>query len=494
MQSISRYHRVNSASIALNMIRSLSTASSLFQAGGVHGSKYGAATKMWRNKPLFVRGGKELNFKTGAEAANLLIQEAQLKDPGSEEFLASWEAVVNSLTVVFDRTPKFAWVMKLLLEPERSITFRVAWIDDHGNTQLNRGFRVQYSSALGPYQGGLSFGSHVNHSYVKAAAFDNVFRNALSRKGLGGAFGGADFDPYTKSDTEIQRFCQSFMTELSKYIGQEVDYPGLGEGVSPVEIGYLYGQYKRITQHYGQVGTGLLWGGAPVHTGAVGTGVADFAKLLLRDKGMSIEGKRCLITGTGHVAISLAERLVELGAIPITFSDSAGHIYEPGGFDAGKLKTVVMIQHERGARIGRYIMASTTAKFADDNNELFNIPCDIVFPCTTSPLMNAAAIDKLAANGCKAVVEGAKQGLSNEGFAAAKKRGLVVGPHRATLIGSALISGSAYDRPITAAMEELYEELKSTAKEFNTRGDISAAANIAAFHRVADVMIQHGTV
>lgn len=494
MQTLYRFNKTQSHALTFNIFRSLSTTSSLFHAGGVHGSKYGAATKMWRNKPLFVRGGEDLNFKTGTEAANLLIEEAHLKDPGSEKFLASWEAVVSSLTVVFDRTPKFAWVMKLLLEPERSITFRVAWIDDNGNTQLNRGFRVQYSSALGPYQGGLSFGSHVNHSYVKAAAFDNVFRNALSRKGLGGAYGGADFDPYTKSDTEIQRFCQAFMTELSKYIGQEVDYPGLGEGVSPVEIGYLYGQYKRITQHYGQVGTGLLWGGAPAHTSVVGRGVAEFAKLLLKDKGISLEGKRCLITGTGTVAISLAERLLELGAIPLTFSDSAGYVYEPGGFDAGKLKTVVMIQHERGARIGRYIMASTTAKFEDNTAELFNIPCDIVFPCTTSPLMNVAAIDKLAANGCKAVIEGVQQGLTNDGFAAAKKRALVIGPHRATMIGSALISGSAYDRPVTSAMEELYEELKRTAKEFNTRGDISAAANIAAFHRVADVMIQHGTV
>jgi glutamate dehydrogenase (NADP+) len=231
-------------------------------------------------------------------------------------------------------------------------------------SRVNRGIRIQYSSALGPYEGPTSFSSRINFSNCKANAFDIMFTNALSGKNLGGAYGGADFNPYNKSENEIQRFAQSYMTELSKYIGPDIDLPGMGEGCGPTEIGYLYGQYKRINQHCGQNGKGLLWGGSPgpaVH--AQGMGIAYFAKKMLADKGTSLEGKRCLITGSNSTALALAEKLVELGAIPLTFSDTSGFIYEPTGFDAAKVKTVQKIKAERGARVGRYIIASTAAKF-----------------------------------------------------------------------------------------------------------------------------------
>jgi len=482
--------------------RAFSTVKSpLAQVGGVHGSKHGALTKLWRNKPLF----RESVFKTGAEASQLLINEAHKKDVGSKEFLSSWEAMVNSLSVVFDRMPKYAWVMKQLLEPERSIMFRVAWIDDNGISRLNRGFRVQYSSALGPFEGGLAFGRNVNHSFVKSAAFDTVFTNALSRKHIGGAYGGSDFDPTMKSDTEIQRFCQSYMTELSKYVGPDMDLPGIGEGVGPTEIGYLYGQYKRINHHHGQFGTGLLWGGAPAYTPAVGYGVVQFAQKILSDKGMSLQGKRCIITGCSNVAISVAEKLMELGAIPITFSDAYGHIYEPEGFDSAKMKTIVKIQSERDARIGRYIVSSTTAKFNDMNTSMFNIPCDLIFACAPSPNLDENAVLQLSEHGCKGVIEGVHQGITNDGIAAAKKRGLLHGPYRATLIGSALINGYTMaqepllvgenmDQRVVQSVNEVFDEIKDAAKEFNARGDLNAGANIAAFLRVAEVMMVHGAV
>lgn len=195
----------------------------------------------------------------------MLNVEAQRRDVGADAFIESWEGMTQSLGAVFDRQPKYAWIMKQLLEPERTITFRVAWIDDSGISRVNRGFRVQYSSALGPYSGGTSFSTRANMSSMKAAGFDATFTNALGNKNIGGAFGGADFDPYSKSETEIQRFCQSYMTELSKYIGPDVDLPGLGDGVNAPEIGYMYGQYKRINQHCGQFGKGLLWGGSPAY-------------------------------------------------------------------------------------------------------------------------------------------------------------------------------------------------------------------------------------
>lgn len=476
----------------------------LSQFGGVHGNKSGTS-KMWRNKPLLRRDGDKI-FKTGNEAVGLLTGEAGRKDVGADEFLSSWESLVGSLGVVFERMPKYAWIMKQLLEPERSITFRVAWLDDSGISRVNRGFRVQYSSALGPYEGGTKFSSKVNTSSMKAAAFDTTFSNALSLKNVGGAYGGADFNPYTKSETEIQRFCQSYMTELSKYIGPDVDLPGLGEGVTATEIGYLYGQYKRINHHCGQVGKGLLWGGVPLHEQAQGYGVAYFAKKMLADKGLSLEGKRCLITGSNYTALSVAEKLIELGAIPVTFSDTSGNIFEPQGFDSAKLKTMQRIKQDRGARVGRYILASTSAKFNDPEN-VFSIPCDLVFPCSNLSPLTDSDVSLLSANGCQGVVEGVFSSMTNGAVTAAKKKGMMHGPYRATTIGASLVNGmtlsnqpiqfqqgETLDSRVESSINELFDEIKSTAKEFNTRGDLHTGTNIAAFLRVANAMFSHGSV
>lgn len=262
--------------------------------GGVHATKKPGLAKNWRNKPLLRRDGDKV-FKTGMEATELLEMEAQRKDPQSEVFLDGYNNMAQSLNVVFDRMPKYAWIMKHLLEPERTIIFRVAWIDDQGISRVNRGYRIQYSSALGPYEGGTSFHPDQTMDMIKANAFHTTFSNALlpqSTGSFGGAFGGADFNPYDKSENEIQRFCQSYMTELSKYIGPDFDLPGMGDGVSEVEIGYMYGQYKRINQHFGRLGRGLLWGGSPAHRNAKGMGIVHFANAFLTDKKMSLEGKR----------------------------------------------------------------------------------------------------------------------------------------------------------------------------------------------------------
>jgi len=474
---------------------------------GVHGTRTTPGnSKLWRSKPLLRREGDKV-FKTGTEAANLLLSEAIRRDDvSSTPFIQLWTNLTSSLAVVFDRMPKYAWIMKQLLEPERTITFRVAWIDDSGVSRVNRGYRIQYSSALGPYEGGLAFSPRVNLSLLKAAALDTTFRNALSSKPLGGAFGGADFNPYTKSETEIQRFCQSYMTELAKYIGPDTDLPGLGEGVTNIEVGYMYGQYKRINHHCGQVGKGLMWGGSPVHVKAQGYGIAYFAKKMLEDKGQSLEGKKCLITGSHYVALALAEKLLQFGAIPLTFSDLSGFVYEPNGFDNGKLKVIEKIKNERGASIGRYIIASTSAKFNEPSSNIFDIPCDFVFTTSSAVSINENDITSLASKGCKGIIEGGGLGaLTNEGLIAAKKKSMLLAPARATSVGSVIFNGmemeadplkpgETIDSRVEAAVDVVFEEIKRTAKEFNTRGDLHVGANIAAFLKVADAMFLHGSV
>lgn len=293
------------------------------------------------------------------------------------------------------------------------------------------------------------------------------------------------------------------MTELSKYIGPDTDLPGMGEGVGPSEIGYLYGQYKRINNHCGQIGKGLLWGGFPVHQQAMGYGIVAFARRMLADKNIKLEGKRCLITGSDSTALYVAEKLIEHGAVPISFSDISGHILESSGFDLAKFKTMERIKLERGARVGRYIMASTSARFNEPEN-LFSVPCDLVFACSSLRKVEEGDIAILAAGGCQAIIEGVQQAMTPQAITAAKKRGMSIAPYRATTIGASLVNGHTIsEHPVSAeslssrvdtAVDGVYEEIKATAKEFNARGDLMAGTNIAAFLRVANIMLSHGSV
>ncbi len=468
--------------------------------GGVHGN-VGPSMKAWRNRPLFRREGN-WNFKTGREASELLIQEAKRRDGFKENYLESITSVLGSLAPVFDRMPKYAWIAKLLLEPERQLQFRVAWLDDSGNTRVNRGFRVQYSSALGPYEGALHFNHLVDSSFLKACAFDATVSHALS--GAGAAVGGADFDPRNKSEAEIQRFCQSYMTELSKYIGPEHDSPGMGLGCGAQEIGYLYGQYKRTHSIFSSKGSGVLYGGSMPYPQAYGRAVVAFADRMLEDKGESLAGKRCLVSGSGKVALAVAARLLEVGAVPLTLSDSAGHVYEPDGLSAPKLEQIARIKSERGARIGRFIVASTTAKYSDPES-MWTIPCDLAFACAMPGQVDAAAAEQLVAAGCAGVIEGAQAPCTAEAVQIFKQRGAAFAPYKATLACGGYLSGHQLERAPLASLEELdsriaeatariFNEIKSTANEFNARGDLRVGADIAGFLRVGNVMLSHGAV
>jgi len=382
--------------------------------------------------------------------------------------------------------------------------FTVAWLDDSGNARINRGFRVQYNSALGPYEGGTHFGMGVNASVSKALALDRTFTNALTGTHMGAAVGGSDFNPHGKSEAEIQRFCQSYMTELSKYIGPDMDIPGMGLSTGPNEMGYMYGQYKRINNHTSQKGRGLLWGGHPPFPMCPGWGVVHFAQNVLADKGEDLKGKKCLITGSGKNALAVAQKLLEYGAIPVTFTDSSGHIYEPDGIDAQKLKQIQKIKSERGARIGRYIIASTTARYNEPEN-IFNIPCDLVFLCGKMNELNDQIATVLADNGCLGVFEGCNMPSTPEAIKVYKKRGLLFGPYRATLAGANLTNGIALqtsplstpqemDEKLKGVMQRTFKLCKSTAQEYNIRGNLHAGASIAAFVKVADAMFTQGSV
>jgi len=458
----------------------------------------------WRNKPLMRRDG-DVKFKTGAEAAELLTIEAQRRDSNQVLFHQTFSACINSLAPVFDRNPKMCWIAKQLVEPERMVSFRVAWLDDTGNLRLNRGFRCQYSSTLGPYDGGIHFGKQVTTDSVKASAFDALCANSLSGLHAGAASGGADFDPSNKSEGEIQRFCQSYMTELAKYIGDGVDMPSMGNGVGPREIGYLYGQYNRLAGRSSAKGKGMMWGGLVPWKQATGSGVAHFAARLLADKKESLAGKRVLLTGSGEVALACAEQVLALGGIPVTLSDSSGHIYEEHGIDKAKLTTLKKIKADRGARIGRYIVASTTAKFSDPVN-IFTVPCDVCIPCSgkTNEIGEAEAT-LLADHGCTAVIEGSNMPCTPEAITVLRKRGIHFGPYKASLaVGTVANGHNLAERPLTTAAELdealaeradlVFKKIKNTAKEFNTRGDLHAGANIAAFIKVARGMEAHGAV
>ncbi|OEU14704.1 Aminoacid dehydrogenase-like protein [Fragilariopsis cylindrus CCMP1102] len=423
------------------------------------------------------------------EAANLLIREAKRRDEHEHDYIDSVTSIMQCLSPVFDRNPKYAFVAKTLIEPERSIQFRVAWIDDVGVNRLNRGFRMQYSSSLGPYAGSLHLGSTLTHNVAHALAFDTVFSNAVTGFNLGAASGGSDFDPLDKSEAELQRFCQSYSTELAKYIGPEVDIPFVGMGCGKEEMGYIYGQYKRIKP------TGNFMSNSDMLQ-APGFTVVHFANRMLQDRGDSLQGKRVMITGSGRTARSVAKKCLEYGAIPITMTDTSGHIYEPDGIPEGKLAILNKIKEERGALLGRYIISSTTAEFNHPEN-LFDIPCDICIPCGAMKELDKAEINALADNGCKFVIEGGQSCVTPSARKVLKKRGLLYGPHTMTMTGPAItysLGSGATDDDLKREVDRIYNEVKMTATEFNSHRDLYAGANIAGFLRVAKNMMLHGAV
>ncbi|KAH9085996.1 hypothetical protein Ae201684P_005692 [Aphanomyces euteiches] len=457
----------------------------------VHGTTHGK--KAWRNKPLFRREGDK-KFRTGTEAADMLYEEAQRRDPYQTEFLTAVKSFTDSVVPVFDRYPKYAWVMKQLMEPERVIQFRVPWVDDSGSRRVNRG----------PYVGGLRFHPETRHGTVKFLAFENVFRNAVYGP-LGGAAGGADFNPLDKSEAEIMRFCQSFTTELANYIGPTTDIPTAGVNVGQRELGFMFGQYKRLRQLH-PLGVDGVLGGSAYFPEVPGHGLAHMTKLMLEANGQSLAGKRCLISGSGTVALNTAEKLLDLGAVPIGFSDVWGYVVEPAGFTREQLYRLKQIKSEHKARLGGYIMTSTSATYTPtEDGSLWDVPCDYAFPCAMQHDIDEEKVKTLIKNGCKGIFEGAHLPISQQAISIIQQSNLVYGPCKATngaalalltrTSGLDILKPTDIDRIVQECMEDVFKSISATIVEFNLNpGDYHVATNITGFLKVAQAMFRQGAV
>ncbi|KAJ2659832.1 hypothetical protein IW148_004096 [Coemansia sp. RSA 1199] len=431
------------------------------------------------------------------------------RDPGQEEFLQAVDEVFESLTPVFEKDPKYIDVFERLVEPERQIAFRVPWVDDKGVQQVNRGFRVQMSSALGPYKGGLRFHPTVNLSVIKFLAFEQTFKNSLTTLMMGAAKGGSDFNPRDRSDREVMAFCQSFMTELYRHIGADTDVPAGDINVGGREIGYLFGQYKRIANNFSGILTGkdLRWGGSLIRPEATGYGCVYFAQNYLAHKNQTMEGKRCVISGSGNVAQYTAEKLLQLGAVPITFSDSNGYVLEPNGFTQEQINHVMELKNVKRVRISEYCAFSETAQYFQGKKP-WEVPADLAFPSATQNEIDQEDADTLIANGIKGVFEGANMPSTNEAIEAYKKANVMFGPAKAANAGGVAVSGlemaqnsqrlqwtrEEVDSHLERIMKDIFNSSLAASQKYDLKDDIQAGANIAGFLKVADSMIHQGCV
>lgn len=437
-----------------------------------------------------------------------VLAKVEERDPHQAEFLAAVKEVALALQPVFERRPEMLPVFGLMCEPERQIVFRVPWLDDAGCLRVNRGYRVQFSSAIGPYKGGLRFRSGLTLSVIKFLGFEQMFKNALTTLPMGAAKGGSDFDPKGKSDAEIQRFCQSFMTELYRHIGSATDVPAGDIGVGSREIGFLFGQYKRITAlHTGAItGKGMDYGGSHIRPEATGYGAVIFAKAVLEDEGGSLAGKRCLVTGSGNVAQYCALKLLEEGAIVLALSDSLGYIYEPEGMSKEQLEQVMEIKSSHDGKLAQY--RSATVQYTGDRRKPWElgVPVDMAFPCATQHELTLADAKNLVRNGCKYVFEGANMPCTNRAVEHFHANGVVFGNGKAANAGGVAVSGLEmsqnrvglqWSRPeVEARLEEImrsiYATSKAAANEYGTT--LAAGANIAAFLKVGEAVLAQGAV
>ena len=438
-----------------------------------------------------------------------VFDQVQKRDGNEPEFLQAVEEVLESLEPVMDKHPEYeaAGLMERLVEPERVISFRVPWVDDNGKTQVNRGYRVQFNSAIGPYKGGLRLHPSVYPGIIKFLGFEQIFKNSLTGLPIGGGKGGSDFDPKGKSDGEVMRFCQSFMTELSKHIGADTDVPAGDIGVGGREIGYLFGQYKRLRNEFTGVltGKGLTWGGSLARTEATGYGLCYFTNAMLKAAGKSFEGKTVVISGSGNVAIYANEKATEFGAKVVAMSDSNGYVYDKNGID---LKTVKQLKEVERKRIKEYINVHPDAEYHEGCSGIWNVKCDIALPCATQNELDIAGAKALIANGCFAVAEGANMPSTPEAIAAIQEAGLLFGPAKAANAGGVATSAlemsqnsmryswkfEEVDAKLKDIMEDIFEKVSNAAAEYGMEGNYVAGANIAGFKKVADAMMAHGIV
>ena len=423
------------------------------------------------------------------------------------EFLQAVEEVLESLEPVVDADPRYEQqnIIGRMVEPERVVMFRVPWVDDQGKVQVNRGYRVQFNSAIGPYKGGLRFHPTVNLSVIKFLGFEQVFKNSLTTLPMGGGKGGSDFDPKGKSDAEVMRFCQSFMTELYRHIGPDTDVPAGDIGVGAREIGYLFGQYKKIRNEWSGVltGKGLSYGGSLARTEATGFGLCYFADAQLKDNSQSFQGKRVVISGSGNVAIYANQKATQLGGKVIAMCDSNGYIVDENGID---YKLIQEIKEVKRARIKTYLDYVPSAKYVEGCSGIWTVPCDIALPCATQNELNAESAKALIANGCIGVFEGANMPCTPEAITAIKGAGLMFSPAKASNAGGVATSGlemsqnsgriswtfEEVDSKLKYIMEGIYKACADAAEKYGMKGDIQAGANIAGFLKVADAMLWQG--
>ncbi len=437
-----------------------------------------------------------------------VIQKVIRTNPGEAEFHQAATEVLESLRPIIDQRPEYqkAGLLERMVEPDRQLMFRVAWVDDSGKVQVNRGFRVQFNNAIGPYKGGLRLHPSVNLGVIKFLGFEQVFKNSLTGLPIGGGKGGSDFDPKGKSDREVMAFCQSFMTELSKYIGADVDVPAGDIGTGAREIGYLYGQYKRITGLYEGVltGKGLTYGGSLARTQATGYGLVYLVDEMVREFGKSMAGARVVISGAGNVAIYAAEKAISMGAKVLTMSDSTGWIYDEAGVD---LDAVKQIKEVRRGRIKEYLDVHPQAEYHEGRG-VWSVPCDIALPCATQNELNGEDAQLLVANGCYAVGEGANMPSTPEAVDVFLSKGILYAPGKAANAGGVATSAlemSQNSQPLSWTFEEvdaklkgimvnIYRNMSATAKAFGQPKNFVMGANIAGFAKVADAMMAQGVL
>jgi glutamate dehydrogenase (NADP+) len=446
-----------------------------------------------------------------------LMGEVKAKNPSEPEFHQAVQEVVESLALVLERHPEYrhARILERIIEPERVLMFRVPWQDDQGRIQVNRGFRIEMNSAIGPYKGGLRFHPSVNLGILKFLAFEQVFKNALTTLPMGGGKGGSDFDPKGKSDAEVMRFCQAFMAELARHIGPDTDVPAGDIGVGGREIGFLFGYYKKLRNEFTGVltGKGLNWGGSLIRPEATGYGCVYFASEMLATRGETLEGKRCLVSGSGNVAQYTVEKLLDLGALPITLSDSTGYVLDEAGIDRAKLAFVLDLKNVRRGRIEEYAAKYPSAVYTPfdarlDFNPLWDHRAHCAFPSATQNEINGRDAENLLRNGVYVVAEGANMPSTIEAvnqFVAAR---ILYGPGKAANAGGVATSGlemaqnsmrfawtrEEVDHRLHIIMKSIHKACVETADRFGTPGNYVNGANIAGFLKVADAMMDQGLV
>lgn len=446
-----------------------------------------------------------------------LVANVKAKNPSQPEFHQAVEEVVESVAPVLEKHPEYrhAKILERIIEPERVIMFRVPWIDDQGDVQVNRGFRIEMNSAIGPYKGGLRFHPSVNLGILKFLAFEQVFKNSLTTLPMGGGKGGSDFDPKGKSDNEVMHFCQSFMTELSRHIGPDTDVPAGDIGVGGREVGYLFGQYKRIRNEFTGVltGKGLNWGGSLIRPEATGYGSVYFAAEMLATRKDSLQDKVCLVSGSGNVAQFTIEKIMKLGGKVVSFSDSGGFVHDPEGLDREKLDFLMNLKNVRRGRVKEYTEKYPNSKFVArdssmDHNPLWNQKADCAFPSATQNEINGKDAQNLVDQGVFVVSEGANMPTSPEGIAIFQKAKILFAPGKAANAGGVAVSGlemsqnsmrlswsrEEVDQKLQGIMKSIHKSCLDAAEKYSTPGNYVDGANIAGFLKVADAMLDQGVV